>query len=131
MRRAAHRRVGAHRRNRRYSCIHLSMRASAAPACGNLPSAGAPLPRLRDSANILGTSPREIPTCLGAGRYWVTVIVACIDAWIVQVMGKVPGFAKTTVFRSPGENDCPFAEANSLGAPLTAVKVPPCPVTRL
>lgn len=50
---------------------------------------------------------------------------------MVQVIGNVPALAKTTDFWSPGANEAPLAELNSVGAPLMAENCPPWPMTRL
>jgi hypothetical protein len=76
-----------------------------------------------------------LPYGLGARRsarqgYGVTVIVACIEGWMVQVMAYVPAVGKTMDLLSPGENDTPAALANSLGAPAAAENAPLCPVTK-
>lgn len=50
---------------------------------------------------------------------------------MVQVIGNVPALAKTIDFWSPGANDVPLLELNSVGAPLIAENCPPWPMTRL
>jgi hypothetical protein len=60
----------------------------------------------------------------------VTVTVASIEGWIVQVIWNVPAFAKTIVFMSPPWKVTPPALLRSLGAPLAATNWPPVPITR-
>jgi Transposase len=60
----------------------------------------------------------------------VTITVAAIEGWIVQVMWNVPAFGKTIVFLSPPWKVTPPALLRSLGAPLAAANWPPVPITR-
>ena len=69
--------------------------------------------------------------CLAMSHYGVTVTVACMLGWIVQVNVYVPAVGNLMAFESPGEKLTPLAVANSVGAPDAAVKVPDVPVTMM
>lgn len=71
--------------------------------------------------------------CTGSRKhlYAVTVTVACMLGWIVQVNVYVPAVGNLMDFESPGEKLTPLAVANSIGAPDAAVNLPDVPVTMM
>lgn len=69
--------------------------------------------------------------CWAIARYGVTVTVACMLGWMVQVNVNVPAVGNLMAFESPGEKLTPLAVANSIGAPDAAVNLPDVPVTMM
>ena len=79
---------------------------------------------------ILGA--RVVSWCQGVTvcpRYGLTVTVACMLGWILQVIENVPAVGNVIVIESPGEKLIPTDVANCEGAPEAAANWPFVPVT--